>query len=822
MALLLTTLRALAILLVPDSMYLAATSTLCYASRLAVFVHNLMLPGCSSAMAWYCIGIIHSVFDVTSFLSLSSGSLLAELGYGLFALAASFGTLARCNALGCEVPTNAPARIIAQRLGALVAVYVLHRSLNATRRRGSNSARARGAGGGEEAGSAAGPSRGRAGKLGSPADPVPDPEPATQPLLLKETCSTVPVASAATNGHAAVRTAAAAAAPSHMSVAAAERLARPSRPPYRAFLRTKSLWIKISDVHPDQIPPGWQERVREALAAQGVRLQAAYVRSGCIELVLDLEIHRYDRDDDSPDDVSNFPDPVSDDVIAEAVVAALQLPTGSHVTISAADGTARDPNTSYTCGWGDETAAEGCQVTALSPRVLLLPAPQVPSFGSSLEPCPTGPDATEPMAQLTLRAELGAAWVGASPPEVLVRVEGAYVAARVSAQEEEEQQAGCRAVAYTVEVPLADLAPGLMQVDLRCCEGRPVVVLPVLVLPAEDSSFAEELGAALASMAAAEAPAEALTSCGHFLTDVAVCLFSPSHSQAAELAAHLLDFARADGLPVPARRLQEAAQKARQDGAGDAAGGEPAQAGASARRVGGPWRAVAQAARLSLGLEREAPAEEEAFRAHCNRWAAAQAHTIQALELLALLIVLLRSRGASTHFAILAWITRCAASLVTALAWPLLPAPAWRGLAAAARRWRYAASLGAKVMVLTLAIRAPPGFDSYRSGVGLVLMEGVLLPVTCLLSPPAALGVSALRLPLNARAVGLLAAARVEAVALLATLLAQLYLRLACRKARAERGPAAEGGSAAQAATSRARSDAGLDGAAAAKGIKED
>ncbi|KAG2493982.1 hypothetical protein HYH03_007909 [Edaphochlamys debaryana] len=749
-----------------------------YGSRLAIFVHGLAMGGsCLSNMTWHCLTNSHALYDITAFLSVAHNRLSLELAYNLLATAASLVLAARCNALGCPCPPHCGAKMLAQRLLAMGAAYALHRALNPDRRRhsGSGGAPEPSAASEDGPGPAASSSRAPGGKAARAAEEGPEPP--------AEALAGQPPAAAALQQEG--------------------QAPAPQVPPYTPFLRCRSHWIKIPNAQLEQLPSDWQDRVRGALAAQGVRLRAAYVRSGCVELVLDLEIYRCDTSADSPDDVSSFPD-LSDEAITKAVLAALQLPSKQFLADVA------PVRAGVACGGprSAEGPGEGCSVVAASPRVISL----------SRQACAT----------LTLRAELGAAWGGASPPEVLVRAEGAYVAARVSAQEEEgqQQQAGCRAVSYTVEVPLADLAPGLMQVDLRCCEGRPVAVLPVLVLPAEDSSLAEELGAALASMAAAEAPAEALTSCGHFLTDVAVCLFSPSHSQAAELAAHLLDFAQSAGLPVLARRLQEAMEKARQEGSGDAAGGGPAQAGASARRDGGPWRAVAQAARLSLGLEREAPAEEEAFRAYCNRWAAAQAHTIQALELLALLIVLLRSRGAATHLAILVWITRCAASLVTALAWPLLPAPAWRALAAAAGRWRYAASLGAKVMVLTLAIRAPPGFDSYRSGVGLVLMEGVLLPVTCLLSPPAALGVSALRLPLNARAVGLLAAARVEAVALLATLLAQLYLRMACRKAGAATGSAhamssTMGQSAGPSSAGELESRAGRDSGAAKAG-KED
>ncbi len=61
--------------------------------------------------------------------------------------------------------------------------------------------------------------------------------------------------------------------------------------PYRGFIRRRTIVMKIPGYQPSDITPGYEERLAAVVAAQraGRRLNAAAVRSGCIELLLDEE-----------------------------------------------------------------------------------------------------------------------------------------------------------------------------------------------------------------------------------------------------------------------------------------------------------------------------------------------------------------------------------------------------------------------------------------------------------------------------------------------------------------------------------------------------
>ncbi|GLC54597.1 hypothetical protein PLESTB_000883600 [Pleodorina starrii] len=59
--------------------------------------------------------------------------------------------------------------------------------------------------------------------------------------------------------------------------------------PYRSPIRRRTARIKIPFAEPDQISPGYVERLRELVKERGMVLSGVYVRQGCIELLLDLE-----------------------------------------------------------------------------------------------------------------------------------------------------------------------------------------------------------------------------------------------------------------------------------------------------------------------------------------------------------------------------------------------------------------------------------------------------------------------------------------------------------------------------------------------------
>ncbi|GFR53184.1 hypothetical protein Agub_g15931, partial [Astrephomene gubernaculifera] len=230
---------------------------------------------------------------------------------------------------------------------------------------------------------------------------------------------------------------------------------------------------------------------------------------------------------------------------------------------------------------------------------------------------------------------------------------------------------------------------------------------------------------------------------------------------------------------------------------------------------------VCRAALVVAGAVREGREEAQEYEGYVAGWTATQAHTIQALEVLLLLIALLRSRHTITPTIALLAILRCSVSIVTFAAWLLLPYRSWRRLGQAARLPRFAASLASKSLKLLFdATDTPAVIAAYRASYSFVLVEGLLLPATCLVSPSTALLISALRLPLNAAATcgcpsgaseascpssssssfpsclfspspscrrGLLLAARVEAAALATTAACHIFLRVCCARSRGRR-----------------------------------
>ncbi|KAG2493143.1 hypothetical protein HYH03_008567 [Edaphochlamys debaryana] len=788
--------RLPAILLLPEPLYGAVTWVSSYGARACFYVCHLLLDCCVSDAAWGGITSSHAMFDVLMSVCSPVSSVALELAYTCFSIVASLTILSRNAAMGCSNPPHAAARILVSRASAATPQPSI-----------------------------------------PPADvPRPQPQQQQQHQILALPAS----AAAGVPALPAVPLPSALGAP-----APAPGRRRP--PPYRALLRCTSQWIKIQGVDPEQLPPDWEARLRTAVASQmrDVVLRAAYVRSGCIELVLDLERRAQpgpgpgsgpgpgwaqDAARDLPDRLrrgarSSLPAadrestallralgrrvPAGEDdleydlgyedtVVVGGVVSALQLPLPA--TDDAALSRPVEISSSTWGSTGDESS--GCRVVGLSPRVLILPPGRADrrswsGLAGAPRPC---------VERLTMLVTLTSAWIGAAPPEVLVRAGGAYLPARVTARE--EPLAGARdgsgtdggtAVRYEVDFPPEGLAPGVAQLDLRRRNGRLLAVLPLLLLPAAEAALWQELSSAFAAAddAAATGPEErrahALASTSYLLADLAACLFGPRAGCPGDLASHLSTYALASGLPLTWARLQETVEEEANDAAGaehcaqGKAGTVFAQSGGAAgrRRRAGAWQAVVEPARSSLGLVRVSPAHAEAFAAHCNRWAAAWAVTITSMELLGMALALFRARGALSHVATLVWLTRCSACIITAFAWPLLLGAAWRALAAGAVRWRYGACLAARALAVSLHVPLQSStvpYVPYGSDPALAVMDA-LLPVTCPLPLGWALALALLRVPLNARAMGLQGAVRQEALALLLALLVQVLLHLTYNRA---------------------------------------
>ncbi|GLI68596.1 hypothetical protein VaNZ11_013066 [Volvox africanus] len=63
--------------------------------------------------------------------------------------------------------------------------------------------------------------------------------------------------------------------------------------PMRGYVGRTSLVcsrLKIQGAHPADVPEGYEERIAAVLAASGLQLEGVYIRSGCIELIVDARI----------------------------------------------------------------------------------------------------------------------------------------------------------------------------------------------------------------------------------------------------------------------------------------------------------------------------------------------------------------------------------------------------------------------------------------------------------------------------------------------------------------------------------------------------
>ncbi|KAG2495377.1 hypothetical protein HYH03_006645 [Edaphochlamys debaryana] len=189
------------------------------------------------------------------------------------------------------------------------------------------------------------------------------------------------------------------------------------------------------------------------------------------------------------------------------------------------------------------------------------------------------------------------------------------------------------------------------------------------------------------------------------------------------------------------------------------------------------------------------PAEEVAAQqAAMEAWALSLMRTLIALEYLSGTARFLRAvkTGEDGLLGLLVIsIVGLLPALMVTLSWPLLRRPAWTRLALGSCLARYAAYACGKLLMISWNIPAPntDGKNALAGGPGLVVFEGIIIPVSTLLPLGTMLLVSLTRAPMvlgwtwNMRACATLAAAaaqalRVEVAALASTLACHVIIRL--------------------------------------------
>ncbi|KAG2493178.1 hypothetical protein HYH03_008599 [Edaphochlamys debaryana] len=165
------------------------------------------------------------------------------------------------------------------------------------------------------------------------------------------------------------------------------------------------------------------------------------------------------------------------------------------------------------------------------------------------------------------------------------------------------------------------------------------------------------------------------------------------------------------------------------------------------------------------------------------------------------LVLLAAAAGRTPPADVVMSLVACWASLVCAAARLRLPRPAWCRLVALSVTWRHVSYLASKAMMALRLVPAPPIMRTYTGTPVMLLQEGVIMPITCALTPRSAAAVALAKLPLNALlqlATGtapsliaaVLVALRVEAAALAATLALHAAQRLRHQRAGAAGGVA--------------------------------
>ncbi|GLC36140.1 hypothetical protein PLESTB_001376000 [Pleodorina starrii] len=230
-------------------------------------------------------------------------------------------------------------------------------------------------------------------------------------------------------------------------------------------------------------------------------------------------------------------------------------------------------------------------------------------------------------------------------------------------------------------------------------------------------------------------------------------------------------------------------------GCGAAAAGCRRGPSAASARGRGPGDLRAALTSLRLLVSEPSPSEAAALRAMTEQWVAKLAETLQVIELLLLLALVLRGVRAGQPLLCpenLIALTSLGVGSALMVAWLVLPYHTWARLAVRARLPRYGGLLLAKALVAAAVAPAPSGVGQYVAGLGILLHEGLIVPGANLLSPRTAVLVAAAMLIVNAgvalacgvargAVAAALLAARVEAAAVATTLACHAYLRLSLR-----------------------------------------
>ncbi|GLC67519.1 hypothetical protein PLESTF_000566400 [Pleodorina starrii] len=262
----------------------------------------------------------------------------------------------------------------------------------------------------------------------------------------------------------------------------------------------------------------------------------------------------------------------------------------------------------------------------------------------------------------------------------------------------------------------------------------------------------------------------------------------------AAIGARLMEEVEDVGCSKRRKHVEVAAEAGDGDGDGGcgaaAAGCRRGPSAASARGRGSVGLRAALAS-LRLLVSEPSPSEAAALRAMTEQWVAKLAETLQVIELLLLLALVLRGVRAGQPLLCpenLIALTSLGVGSALMVAWLVLPYRTWARLAVRARLPRYGGLLLAKALVAAAVAPAPSGVGQYVAGLGILLHEGLIVPGANLLSPRTAVLVAAAMLLVNA---GVALACGVARGAVAAALLAARGGRGGGDDARLPRVPAA-------------------------------
>ncbi|KXZ49408.1 hypothetical protein GPECTOR_21g634 [Gonium pectorale] len=195
---------------------------------------------------------------------------------------------------------------------------------------------------------------------------------------------------------------------------------------------------------------------------------------------------------------------------------------------------------------------------------------------------------------------------------------------------------------------------------------------------------------------------------------------------------------RAAALPRPgARPAQAQAAPAAGGSSGDGGDFRCLQAAESVGSGDGGHRLLALLLLAGQG-RRAVPDDEAAFQEYADSWVFNQGRFLLWMDLLSLVALLFRTRSDLLAPSNMTALTACCGGALTMMAQPFLSRASWARLVNAYRFPRFVFYSATKCMVAFLGFPPPPGVVPYATGIGLVVMEGVLVPGASLLPTPVA------------------------------------------------------------------------------------